>query len=219
MIHFDVYAPEFSLKDQVAETVEQSYEELRRLLPELPEDLTIWLDNGSLIPETGDGGYAYAPDIMTLSFDPGFADKAAQRRSLGQTVFHEGFHIVQGFTQEGSRATRETALDSAIYEGCATVFEQRYAGSRRLWGDYAQHDEATLEKWREGLLAIPAAAYVANTDNVWQRWAFYDHETGERWRVYKVGTWLVERALQESGKDIIDLRTWTSADIRALLQQ
>jgi hypothetical protein len=50
------------------------------------------------------------------------------------------------------------------------------------------------------------------------KWALYDKEADERWRVYKVGTWLVDRALQNSGKNILDLRKLSAEEILNLVQ-
>ena len=216
MITYISDAPNIKAKPEVEQTIEVAYTEARKLLPELPEDIKIWLDNRHLIPETGDGGYAYAPDIINISFDLHFNDKKAQLEHLRATLFHEGYHLVQGFTEEQPEVEPKTLQEFAIYEGCATVFEREYAGSQPLWGDYHQHNTDVLEQWQENLQTITAEEY-RNDWSVYDKWAFYDEESGERWRLYKTGTWLVDEALKKSGLDILDLRLKKADEIINIL--
>jgi hypothetical protein len=217
MLHFYEDAPNVAAKDAVEPALTAAYEEVRQILSELPEDIHIWLDNWCLIPETGDGGFAYSPNELTIAYDIDFKDKALQQKSLRQTIFHEGYHLVQGHTNEQPHAQYKTALDSAIYEGCAVVFERKYAGSDPLWGHYEKHDEATLTEWRNAMMKISIDDFVKNDGEIWRTWAFYDELTEERWRLYKVGTWLVDSALQRSGKDILDFRKLSAEEILDLI--
>lgn len=211
-------SPNIVAKDSILPLAATYYDEVRGLMPELPSDLTLWLDNWCLIDETGTGGFAYAANELTLAFDMNFPDKALQRKDLRATIFHESFHLVQGHTQESPRATYTTALDNAIYEGCAVVFEREYAGATPLWGLYDQHGSSTLMRWRAELQQIPIETYLDAKTNIWEKWAFYDEVSNERWRLYKAGTWIVDQALRESGKNILELRTLSSTDIIGLVK-
>lgn len=213
MLHFYKDAPDITAEKLILEPLTQYYEEARGLLKELPEDLNVWLDNKHLIAETGSGGFAYGPDIMNVAFDVDFPDRVSQLRDLRATIFHEGYHLVQGHTYEDPKVPYARALDSVIYEGCATVFEREHADINPLWGIYSQYDEATLAEWQNELAQISNEAYIDPKTQLWQKWSFFDKESGERWRAYKVGTWLVDRALQKSGKDILDLRTLSAEEI------
>jgi uncharacterized protein YjaZ len=217
MITYIRDSPDIQAKAEVEKTIEAAYIEVRKLLPELPKDLKIWLDNRHLIPETGCGGYAYASDIMNISFDLGFKDRKAQSEHVRATIFHEGFHLVQGLTEEHPKVTPRNLLDFAIYEGCATVFEREYANSHPLWGDYHQHTSDLLERWQRGLHEIKRGEYRGDW-SIHDKWAFYDEESGERWRLYKTGTWLVDEALKKSGLDIIDLRLKNADEIIHMIQ-
>lgn len=197
--------------------IASAYDELRTILPELPQELRIYFDNDNLIPELGVGGFAYAPGILTFSYDADFADKTLQNRELRSTVFHEGYHLVQGHTFEDAHAPYRHGLDSAIYEGCATIFERMFAATEPPYGKYDDRTSEELQGWANALAAIPIDAFVANDGELWQRWAFYDRESGERWRFYKVGTWIVDRVLAVSDWDILDLRSKSAKEIMELL--
>lgn len=209
------------LEDKDAEAraitlIDAAYREVRGDIPELPETLQIYFDNWYLIAETGEGGFAYAPDILTMSFDPDFTDAQLQTAHLRSTVFHESYHLAHGHTYEQSTLPYRHALDSAIYEGCASVFEREYTHPELLPGDYSDCTESQLQEWCSALAEISNDDYRNGDTGLWVKWALYDKETGERWRVYKVGTWLVDKALQQSGKGILDLRSLTAEEIHRL---
>jgi len=216
MIEYIEDAPDIKIRPAVEEQLTEYIHEVRELLPELSNSLQFWLSNKFLIPETGTGGFSYSPEIISLSFDPAFPDKEGQRRDFRGTVFHEAYHLVQGHTAEETRAPYRSALDAAIYEGCATVFEREYANVQALWGVYEDHEEAKLRIWQDALAAISPEQYYREP-GVYNTWAFYDPNDMQRWKLYKVGTWLVDRALLKSGKDIRDFRTMTAAQIQSLL--
>src|SRR5690606_26754817 len=98
-----------------------------------------------------------------------------------------------------------------------TIFERDHAAASAPWGEYLTVPETTLEQWRDELQEITPEAFRANNGALWEQWAFYDTASNERWRLYKVGTWLADRALQASGKSIVELRTMNGADIQQLL--
>ena len=198
----------------VEETFRGQEARVRELLPELSDELQLYVYAKDLIPETGTGGYAYSPTVLSLAIDNDFKNKQKQLSALIGTIYHESYHLVQGHTGNDTHATYTSALDSAIYEGGATVFERTYAGVIPLWGDYSMHTEQELRQWGEALSRISINKWSENQDGVWQRWSFYDTEDSQRWKAYKVGTWVVERCLRETGKDIRDLRLMPASDIR-----
>ena len=216
MISFIENAPDIANKQLIEEYVSIYLNEVRQILPEFPNDIRIWLDNSSMIFDVGEGGAAYAPDIMNISFDPNFEDKDLQIKSLRGTIFHEAYHMVQGFTTESPKANSVSALDPAIYEGCATIFERQYAGVKVPWGEYALHNAETLKKWRKIIEEVSFEKYK-HEEGLWEKLAFYDEESGERWRLYKVGTWLVDEALKKSELDILKLRDKSAQDIIAMV--
>lgn len=203
---------------QAIPLVEQTFRgeeaRVRELLPELSDELQVYVYAEDLIPETGTGGYAFSPTVLSLAIDNDFKDKDKQLSALIGTIYHESYHLVQGHTGNETKAPVTSALDNAIYEGCATVFEHAYADVEPLWGDYSMHTEEELRQWSEALSRIPIDKWSENQDGVWERWSFYDTEDSQRWKAYKVGTWVVELYLRETGKDIRDLRLMAASDIR-----
>lgn len=162
--------------------------EVRRWLPALPELVRLKVQPGrDVIPETGEGASAFPPDTIYWTVDPKNAAETIEHQ-LRPTLFHELHHLVRD-----AKVPRETILDAAISEGMATVFERDYAGGAAPWGNYP----AEVASWAAELRALPASASR-------QEWLFR-HPDGRRWIGFKVGTYLVERALRSSGKALPEL--------------
>lgn len=206
-------APNYENEPLVHENVEKYIAEVRQYLPELPKDLKIYLDNQRVIPDTGSGGYAYAPNIFNIGFDTDFHDKEYQQKQFRGMIFHELYHLVQGHTEIEPRAKRPTMLHSAIYEGCSTVFEREYTESIPPWGDYSMVSDNTMSMWKEKLAAITEEV-VYSDPATWRRWAIDGDGTAEgRWPQYRLGTKLVDDYLAKTGKDIVDLRLMQADEI------
>lgn len=204
VIHHQNKAYESSFEPLISDSVD----EVRKLLPNLPESIQIYFSDYGILEDTGIGGYAYSSDIITISLDPNFDDKEKQEANIRPTVFHESFHLSQRFTGEDGPFS---AIDNAFYEGMATVFEREYAGVLEPYGDYRQLSEEKLKQWTEELRKL--SAEVFDDEEVYSKWKFYHHELKERWIVYRTGTWLVDQVLKKYGLTILDLRTKKATDV------
>jgi len=166
--------------------------ELYGLLPSVPENLEIDWDNRWLISNTGTGGATLTTHKIALAFDPKFeGDKAQQLADLKGSYYHEAFHTVQGWTFEDTREKEISAIEQAIFEGAATVFERERAGTKPLWG--VADDKDAIRKWLEEIRQLPL-------DYDFRKYKFYDPETGRRWILYRVGTYIVDQALRNNPK-------------------
>lgn len=197
-----------SYEVQFEQLISDSYDEVRKLLPNLPVRIQIYFSGYGILENTGIGGFAYSSDIITISLDPNFVYKNKQAESIRPTVFHESFHISQGFTGENGPFS---GIENALYEGMATVFEREYAGVFEPYGDYRQILEEKLKQWTKELKELSAEVFADKY--VYSKWKFYHPELKERWIAYKTGTWLVDEVLNKKGLTILDLRTKKAADI------
>jgi len=191
--------------------ISDSLDEVRKLLPNLPESIQIYFSDYGILEDTGIGGYAYSSDIITISLDSNFDDKDKQEANIRPTVFHESFHLSQRFTGEDGPFS---AIDNALYEGMATVFEREYAGVFEPYGDYRQISEEKLKQWTEELRKLSSEVFA--DEKVYSKWKFYHPELKERWIAYRTGTWLVDEVLKKKGLTILDLRTKKAADVLSM---
>jgi uncharacterized protein YjaZ len=192
--------------------IENWYFEARELLPNLPDSIKIYFfeqDDPGIMKELGVGGYAYSSEIMSLGFALDFEDKVEQLAQLKSTIFHEALHISQGYT--GSGETTQM-IECLAYEGLATVFEREILGNRQPYGEYPNNEELIME-WIDSIKNI-------NTPwdySVYRKWAFRDPETGERWILYKGGTWLIDQILKKNKSlSVLDLTKMTAKEILML---
>jgi uncharacterized protein YjaZ len=157
-------------------------------------------------PGYGVGGYAESSACVRLVLDPSVElEPEVRRRRLHAAVLHESFHLVQGFTVAAYRGrVRPSALEHAVYEGCATVFERERARNEPPWG--ALEDDETMRAWTAEVAALGA-------DYDWRRWKFFDPETRRPWILYRVGTFVVDTALARTGLQIEALAGRTAGEI------
>lgn len=191
---------------QVTEAIQAYWNEARGLMPELPEDINIYFYNKIITPGYSSGGFAYAPDTITLGFDDTYPDETEKWFQLRDAVLHESYHLAQGFTgfdNEGKPRPVPAAIEQAVYEGAATVFEREYSTAQKKagWAEYM--DDATM-------LGLVKEVQALTDDYDIQQWKFYDPATDRKWTLYRTGTFIVDRALSKSKLDILDIRhkTW-----------
>jgi uncharacterized protein YjaZ len=164
---------------------------VRQLLPGLPKDLRITVQAGDRgIPETGETGSIGLPGAVYWTVDPNHEGGVLSvvHAQLRATLFHEWYHLVRE-----NKFAPETLAERAVNEGLATAFERDFGGAPTPWGAYP----AEVAVWTTELLAQGHGASV-------REW-MYEHPDGRRWIGFKVGTYLADRAVRESGLSLTQL--------------
>jgi hypothetical protein len=185
-------APEEAALRRVAEA---AFRDARALLEGLPSRLRLLLRWGKdVIPGMGSNGTASFPGNVALTLDPDADVLATIDREVRATLVHELHHLARA-----SRVTDETLVDRVVTEGLATAFERDVCKTEPPWG------VAPPEEWTHEVLALPA-----DTDpDPW----LHRHPDGRRWVGMRVGTHLVDRAAQATGKTAATLVFASSAEI------
>lgn len=176
----------------IADVAEAAEPEIRALLPDMRRRLNLVVSAGEgVIPETGEVGFAASPDIVNWKVDPSRGVAAVAREHLRPTLFHELHHCVR-LIRIPSYYTQDW-YDGSVFEGLATVFE-RESGYSPPFGEYPEDE---IESWARELFAQPV-------DDTFDHWKF-QHPDGRRWISYRVGAWVVDRAVARSGRSAADL--------------
>ncbi len=200
-----VYRPDDAFSQDERHTIDSiattAVRDVRRVLPGLPSTFGLFVNTGDqVIPETGETGSVSMPSGVYWTVNPRHQGGilAIAETQLRPTLFHELYHMVRG-TAIPSRSLR----DRAVGEGLATVFERDLGAGRTPWGDYPPE----VRQWTTEFLALPDDADRA-------QWMIR-HPDGRRWVGYKVGTFLVDRAMQVSGESVSRLATVPTEQIIA----
>lgn len=192
---------------EVEEIIKAAYEKAAKLLPTLSKNLNIVVrpNKNNYIKETGENGYTYDSELVIIEFSPTLPyGKDNLIKNVENAVFHECNHAARYRWLYSQGVFESTIIDAGIHEGLATIFAGKYANGTSPWGKY--EDDETMRGWLKELRQADK-----NGDS-WSKWGF-DHADGRKWVGYKTGTWIVDKAMQKSGKNVIDLTCVLSRDI------
>lgn len=195
---------DFSRSERAAiqRVADQASRDVRPLLPALPGNLRITVQAGDrVIPETGENGSIGLPGAVYWTVNPRHQGgvMAVVNAQLRATLFHEWYHLVR----EGTFSP-QTLAERAVNEGLATAFERDFGGAPTPWGAYPPD----IADWTRELLTVDPNDSSAD----WM----YTHPDGRRWIGYKVGTYIADRAVKESGRSLAELAREPTERIIAL---
>ena len=166
---------------KIAETTAR---EVRQHLPTLSNELIIRVQaqvGSGIIPETGENGNVFPPHVVYWKVDPTHPGgvMSVVEAWLRACLVHEFHHLARG-------PSMDTPLDRAITEGMATAFERDVTGIRIPWSEYPPE----VGEWVAELKSL------ARVDQ--KEWMSRKRRE-TRWAEKKMGTYLVDQAIQTSG--------------------
>lgn len=185
-------------KKLVIKTITESEAEIRKLLPLLPKDITVFVDitDKKFDDNGGVNGRAErnspAEVIIEVSnVYPGGAIKAIET-ALKPVIYHEFHHLSRGWAIKDNKHDTEIYI-AAVNEGLAVVFSEIYTGVFLPWNKYSDD----TEQWVEEIISL-------SKDSNYRTWMF-QHPDGRIGIGYKAGNFIIRRAMANSGKDILEL--------------
>jgi uncharacterized protein YjaZ len=184
----------------IRDIAESTSRDVRALIPTLPKRIALVVQPGKqVIPETGETGTTAQPSSVYWTVDPDRDVLSIIRKELRPTLFHELHHLARE-----ARVARVALLDSVVAEGLATAFERDFGGAHPPWGE----PPPEMEQWTRELMAEPPTAPR-------EKW-LSRHPDGRRWIGFRVGTYLVDRAMKTSGRTSAELALVPTAEILQL---
>lgn len=189
--------------------VQAAHQDAAKLLPFGYEHISFLVQprKQRLIKITHDNGCTYNSSLIELAFDNEYAAEHPEQiiKQARAMVFHEMNHAARFHL--GIWHWRESFLDYCVLEGLATVFAREYAGYDAPWGQYSENDvKAWLKEVKKAGKDIKDEEYM------------YTHPDGRKWIGYKVGTYIVDQAMKNSGKSVIELTRLEFEDIMKLAE-
>jgi uncharacterized protein YjaZ len=189
-------------KSEIKTFIETTAKEVIKVMPDVSEYLNI-----IVIPNLPHvtkrmklGGSAYAPELMDLTLDPILPLGIRKfKEYLKDTIYHEMNHTVR-YQYEPMSGNSE--LFWVVSEGLGVVFERDFGKANQPWKNYS--DDKTMYEWYEKF---------KNADN-----PGFNKPEGWIGRAYQTGAWLVDRAVKNSGKTVVELTKLPAKEIIRLAQ-
>ncbi|WP_242094123.1 DUF2268 domain-containing putative Zn-dependent protease [Aestuariivivens sediminicola] len=185
-------------KERITEFITASERKIRRLLPDLPEDITVSIeltdndfkDNGGVIGRAERNRPAKVVIEVSSAYQGGVGQ--AIKTGLIPVIYHEFHHLARGWAIQDNKYDTDIHI-AAVNEGLAVVFSEIYTGVVLPWNTYPNN----VSLWVEEIIALPE-------NSNYRSWMF-QHPDGRIGIGYKAGNFIVREAMANSNKDILEL--------------
>ncbi|MET6990834.1 DUF2268 domain-containing putative Zn-dependent protease [Sediminicola arcticus] len=205
IVNVDVVFQEDSLKFTesqkvfILEVISNSEEEVRKLLPKLPDSIKVIVEavdwNLDFVSGVTGRAETNSPPLVLVqishNYKGGVIDSAYQ--GIKSTIFHEFHHLSRGWAIQDNKFSYGIP-NAMVNEGLAVAFTEIYTGSKNEAEAYT--DEA--DNWVKEILALPLDASYSD-------WVMGEHPDGRTYIGYRTGNFLARKAMINSGKTILEL--------------
>ena len=183
----------------ILEVIRNSEEEVRNLLPNLPDSIKVIVENvdwnlNIVNGVTGRTETNHPPLVLVQisnNYKDGVIDSAYQ--GIKSTIFHEFHHLSRGWAIQDNKFSYGIP-NAMVNEGLAVAFTEIYTGSINEVEAYT--DEA--DNWVKEILALPLDASYSD-------WVMGEHPDGRTYIGYRTGNFLVRKAMIKSRRSILEL--------------
>ena len=188
-----------SQKVFIREVISNSEEEVRNLLPNLPDSIKVIVENVDwnldiVSGVTGRTETNYPPLVLVQisnNYQGGVIDSVYQ--GIKSTIFHELHHLSRGWAIQDNKFGPGIS-NAMVNEGLAVAFTEIYTGNIIDVNSYTEE----ADNWVKEILSLPLDASYA-------QWVMGEHPDGRTYIGYRAGNFLVRRAMINSGKSILEL--------------
>ena len=183
----------------ILEVIRNSEEEVRNLLPNLPDSIKVIVENvdwnlNIVNGVTGRTETNHPPLVLVQisnNYKDGVIDSVYQ--GIKTTIFHEFHHLSRGWAIQDNKFSYGIP-NAMVNEGLAVAFTEIYTGNINEVNAYT--DEA--DNWVKEILALPLDASYSD-------WVMGEHPDGRTYIGYRTGNFMVRRAMNNSGQSILEL--------------
>jgi hypothetical protein len=186
-------------RDDVLDLVNKYSVECANILKEISPNLNIIVKPNlpHISGHKGLGGSTYDHELIDVTFDVSLPYGLKKfQRYLRETIFHEMNHAMH--TKFYPREERQ--LYWAVLEGLGIVFDREYAKGVHFANGRA--DKTEMLAWLKQQLTTSTRSPDAPDD--WTE------------MIYDVGTWIVDLAIKNTGKDVVELTKLSCDEILKL---
>ena len=183
----------------IREVISNTEEEVRNLLPNLPDSIKVIVANVDWDLDvvngvTGRTETNHPPLVLVQisnNYQGGVIDSVYQ--GIKSTIFHEFHHLSRGWAIQDNKFSYGIP-NAMVNEGLAVAFTEIYTGNINEVNSYTEE----ADHWVKEILALPL-------DAIYSDWVMGEHPDGRTYIGYRTGNFLVRRAMNNSGKSILEL--------------
>ena len=188
-----------SQKVFIREVISNCEVEVRNLLPNLPDSIKVIVENVDwnldiVSGVTGRTETNHPPLVLVQisnNYQGGVIDSVYQ--GIKSTIFHEFHHLSRGWAIQDNKFSYGIP-NAMVNEGLAVAFTEIYTGNINDVNSYTKE----ADNWVKEILSLPLDASYAE-------WVMGEHPDGRTYIGYRTGNFLVRRAINNSGKSILEL--------------
>ena len=188
-----------SQKVFIREVISNTEEEVRNLLPNLPDSIKVIVANVDWNLDvvngvTGRTETNHPPLVLiqiSNNYQGGVIDSVYQ--GIKSTIFHEFHHLSRGWAIQDNKFSYGIP-NAMVNEGLAVAFTEIFTGNINEVNAYTEE----ADHWVKEILALPLDASYSD-------WVMGEHPDGRTYIGYRTGNFLVRRAMNNSGKSILEL--------------
>ena len=188
-----------SQKVFIRKVISNSEEEVRNLLPNLPDSIKVIVENVDWNLDivngvTGRTETNHPPLVLVQisnNYKGGVIDSVYQ--GIKTTIFHEFHHLSRGWAIQDNKFSYGIP-NAMVNEGLAVAFTEIYTGNINDVNSYPKE----ADNWVKEILALPLDADYA-------QWVMGEHPDGRTYIGYRTGNFLARQAMKNSAKSILEL--------------
>ena len=188
-----------SQKVFIIKVISKSEEEVRKLLPKLPDSVKVIVQNVDWNLDivngvTGRTETNHPPLVLVQisnNYKGGVIDSVYQ--GIKTTIFHEFHHLSRGWAIQDNKFSYGIP-NAMVNEGLAVAFTEIYTGNINDVNSYPTE----ADSWVKEILGLPLDADYA-------QWVMGEHPDGRTYIGYRTGNFLVRQAMKKSAKSILEL--------------
>mgnify|MGYP000347561187 FL=1 len=183
----------------ILEVIRNSEEEVRNLLPNLPDSIKVIVENVDWNLDivngvTGRTETNHPPLVLiqiSNNYQGGIIDSVYQ--GVKSTIFHEFHHLSRGWAIQDNKFSYGIP-NAMVNEGLAVVFTEIYTGNINKVNAFTEE----ADHWVKEILALPLDASYSD-------WVMGEHPDGRTYIGYRTGNFLVRKAMIKSRRSILEL--------------
>lgn len=194
-------------KDFILKAINDSEKQVRELLPNLPDSLQVIVEPvdwdldivGGVVGRTERNSPPLVLIQVSNNYKGGIPDSL--ETGIRTTIFHEFHHLSRGWAIQDNKFGPGIP-NAMVNEGLAVVFSEIYTGDINPVNAYTEE----ADTWVKEILDLPLNASYSE-------WVMGEHPDGRTYIGYRAGNYLIRRAMEKSGKNILELSKLAPGEI------